>query len=393
MSSNQNWLQKNSSFLLLSNQYVNSRFVLNQRNILALTNEIISPNIFQSLFTKPQEWLSSIRLYPLNFTVGVKKKLMLGAYESDVLAYDYNPLLDYYNLGEWYCRHEGDYPTFTDFNGFTKIEVFLPYLGFVELMPNDVMNKWVQFRLKVDTLTGEGTYYIGVSNTSIPKPQIPNVVDDEDFRIIGTYTTKLCIDLPIGSTDTADVYRNIIMGAVKGIGTAISSYAMFGAGTGISTSTTTTTKTTSGTYDRFSPTTHRPLKGGTWSRTESGTSERTYDNQSYLKGRAIAETFNTGEQALSAMHISASIDRPNNTTALVNAPTSIKIVVKRPRYKDIGVGYGELYGYPCGKVLDLSTVSGYTEITEVHIEGEAFEQATQSELAQLQDELLNGVIL
>ena len=393
MSSNRNWLQVNTTTNNLSSTLFNNSYSMSFENVMKLADEIILPNFVQGLFTKPEDWISTLIYYPLKLNSGEIERLAFGSYnEGNIFGYKMLNSYCWYNLGQWYCRHKGDYPTFADFSGFTKIEVFLPYVGYIELSPNDVMNKWVQFRLKVDIHSGTAVYYICVSNSSMPSTSV-FVEEDEDIRILSTHSTQIGIQIPIGTTNTTEIYRNLALGAVKAISGIAGSAISYSMGVGLSTSKQTTTKTVSGGYDRFSPITHRPMKRGTWDRSEATTSERTYDNQSYLKGRAVSEVFSAGEQAISAMHSTANSDKVNNPALLANASSSIKIVVKRPIYKDMGYGYGELYGYPCGEVLDLSTVSGYTEITEVHIEGEAFEQATQSELAQLQDELLNGVIL
>lgn len=53
--------------------------------------------------------------------------------------------------------------------------------------------------------------------------------------------------------------------------------------------------------------------------------------------------------------------------------------------------YADLYGLPCNKPLQLSTLSGYTEVGEIHLHD--FDTATDNEIDMVENELHNGVIL
>ena len=93
------------------------------------------------------------------------------------------------------------------------------------------------------------------------------------------------------------------------------------------------------------------------------------------------------------MHIGGSSDTVNNPNLLSNGCESVKVIIYRPKMQDVDADYNHLYGKPLGEVRTLSELSGYTEIGEVHIDGEDFASATETEMAMLQEALLNGVIL
>ena len=50
-------------------------------------------------------------------------------------------------------------------------------------------------------------------------------------------------------------------------------------------------------------------------------------------------------------------------------------------------------GRPLGEIRKLSNISGYTEISKVHIEGDLFSQATEEEINMLYNEIFSGIIL
>ena len=52
-----------------------------------------------------------------------------------------------------------------------------------------------------------------------------------------------------------------------------------------------------------------------------------------------------------------------------------------------------MYGQPLGEVKQLSELSGYTEIANLHIEDSGFDTATQEELLMIMQELSSGVLL
>ena len=73
-------------------------------------------------------------------------------------------------------------------------------------------------------------------------------------------------------------------------------------------------------------------------------------------------------------------------------PTSIYVIIGRdvPEITDVSE-YKKLYGLPCEKTLDLSELSGYTEIDNIHLEN--FDRATNEEIEQIQALLRDGIIL
>lgn len=381
MATNTNWLDRGQVYDLSYNTYFNVKVILDANGVLDLANYIIVPNV-EGFFSTATNWISSLIYFPFELYTSseTKLKLQIGPTKTDIPAIEANPIIEWYNLGEWFCAPH--FNNFADYNGYTKIEVFLPFLGTVEIMPNDVMNKFVQFRLKVDINTGQGIYYIGVSDTSIT-PTNPPYAGDEDanVRILSVNTVQLGVQIPLGTTNTIEVVRNIIMGSVKAAAMATGAYTISSLKATGGVSTTTTVKTA------------RNKKTGRQITQYKKTESTEYDTSKYQYGKSILDCFETGADALNAAFMRASSDKPNNTLALVNAPKSIKIVRYLPKLKSYDTDYNKLYGKPLGEVVKLNTLTGYTEIGGIHIEGDAFKQATLTELLKLKEQLTQGIIL
>lgn len=65
---------------------------------------------------------------------------------------------------------------------------------------------------------------------------------------------------------------------------------------------------------------------------------------------------------------------------------------RKPLYTSKDADYRKLRGAPCNKYLSFENISGYTEISDIHLEGEQFKNATTSELSELENALKKGAI-
>lgn len=396
MSSNNKYLYENSfsgfDLRVTSNQMNNSLVIQNDINMVNLVNFLISPPTLPSLFITPRDWLTSLQILPFNINVGIDSvqsgTLKVGGViakaqggdDTDIVKAETCFSTRIFNLGEY--KITPYFNNFADYNGYTKIQLYLPMFGLVDINPNDVMNKYIQIRMSVDVVSGMAVYYIGVSNVSIPLASNGVQSDDTDInRILATYSFQIGYNIPIGSSDAPQVYRNIIGGAVKATASVVGAYAISSLGATGGTSTTKTVKTAR------NPKTGRQVTKGT------KTTTRTYDGSNYQFGKAVTECFDYGAQALTSMHMSSQSDRVNNPAILAQASESVHIIIQRPKLKPIDNDYNHLYGQPLGEVKQLSELSGYTEIANLHIEDSGFDTATQEELLMIMQELSSGVLL
>ena len=112
--------------------------------------------------------------------------------------------------------------TFYDFEPYTTLTLYIPYIGYVDLKPTEVVGSTLSIRGYVHLTTGELTVNVRSSRTGI----------------LGSYSGTIGRMLPIADADATDIYASIIktaasLGAVAlaGAGMATASRAVAGIST------------------------------------------------------------------------------------------------------------------------------------------------------------------
>ena len=394
-----------------------SRVCITKTGINNLCDIIAEPSVFESiLYGDVTEWLSSLVYIPLKISKFYKqpftKSLVIGKYNSSAnlgkpIKGDYAP--DFSSLGVSEALDVGEvkiyshFFSYLDYEPYTTIEAFLPYYGYLDLPTAQVIGKTISFKLGLDYSTGQAIYYV--------------VDKDDDNRIITKVVFQLGFLNPISSTGVADMQRNIALSAIHGLATVASSGTSLAVGLGTQTTTTVVgaqQKVThhgahqsvyNATVKRKNPATNRMgIYQKTHSTTDYGaydtvqdigarTSTRTYDHTNQIKQRIVSGCFETAGDVLTSLHFKPSSDNANNPMVDRYSSKSIYIVITRPKVVPIDADYLRLYGKPAGDTYYLGTLKGYTEISNIHLEGEGFAQATEQEIATLYDTLAQGFIL
>ena len=380
---------------LSTSTIVNNKVILSVNSLDALTKFMFDPPTLSSVFGDPTRWVSNLYLYPFDLayknisTVGEKVLEINGDRPNiaipclDFYQYNANQM---YNIGEIYC--EPKTKNFADYNGYTKISLWVPFLGFIGLNPNDVMGKYINVRLSVDYNIGEGVYYISVSNTPIVYDfnNPDGFKTSETERILSTYKITLAYEIPLVYTNMAEIKRNIIMNSIKFAGGIVGGIAMGGVATSVgavsSSSITTTTNTVR------NPKSGRQIKAGT---TTTETTRTKDSNRTSTP--TTSSLFDSTPKSVDDMVLSVACDRVDNPALLVDGSDHLILVVYRPKIIKQKNTFNFLYGKPLGEVRRISSLKGYTEISSVHLEGVGFGQATESEIAEIEVELSRGVIL
>lgn len=383
--SNNKWLALNAKPSNYANDIFRTVNIIDAGDIVTLAKVLAFPDVLTGFFSKPSDWVSNLTLYPYTIITRqeiAKGKLTIGGVKTDIPAINIDLSSEIYNMGEYFVTPK--FNNFADYNGYSKMEVWLPYCGLVDVDLNQTLNRYLKFRLNIDYTTGNGVWFICVGDTpteyNVFAPQT-----GEDIQILSTHICQIGAQVPLGSSNAVDIMRNLAMGALKaGVG-AIGGYTISKLGATGGTATTTKNITTT----RRNPTTGRQITA----RKRTETSQTTYDGSNYQFGRAITETFDYATDSLANMHISASTDRVNNPMSLMNGSQSVKVIRYYPKIVETNEAYGRLYGYPLGKAVELSTLTGYTVVTEFHVEGDGFGQATRKEIMMIKEALSEGIIL
>ena len=386
---------KYSSFnrcFLLTNEILDSgKVVLGVNKIADYVIQGYNKSLSEIFLQDPNNWVSKIIMFPINMTLPnfgklPSYKLKLGKVETDIKGQEILYTQPIY-VGEIYVK--SNFKNFADFNGYTKIKCWLPFLGEIEIMPNDCMGKYLEFTISVDIQTGAGAYIISVSDSHIiPDATNPTITTAElrKCRVIGIYNCNFGFDLPLGSSNSAEIKRNLILGAVQTIGSVALSAAGF---IPITNTISNETQTISTKSTIRSPKTNRQITSGT----NTQTTQNQRESKTYYKKNYISEIFDYGVSAVGNMHMSVSSDRINNPLILEDGMSSIYVAIYRPKIEEVDNDYLKLYGKPLGKTKKINNVHGFTTISAIHLEGQNFGSITKSEMAMLEEALNDGIIL
>ena len=370
----------NKKLRIIRNRMCNSVYI-SEVNLTKLVSGLSGIDIsLGALFTDYNEYLSHLVYLPLiPATIGEEGSLSVGFKTFDeVKAQRLDTDGSLIELGNIFIPNH--FNNFADFNGYTKISVYLPYLGFVDVNTNDVMGKYLYFHISINYQTGSATYILSVNDT-------------HNVRILSTHISQIGQPIPIGQTNAAEISRNLAMGGVKALASQASFAIGNASGAYMPISHSHYSSKSVKTYQTRNKDTNRLRTASKSTKENVGSSTRISDRTAYHHQLAINETFDAAITALSGCQMGVSMDRPNDTMSLIDCGTDIYVVIYRPKIVPIDEEYGKLYGYPVGSVKRIGECEGYTEISSVHLEGAGFESITEVERNMILEAFSGGVIL
>lgn len=260
---------------------------------------------------------------------------------------------------------------FLDYSPHTKMQLYLPWgTGFVDIDPNDVMNaKGEGFS---SSLTGNGTLSV-ITNIELSRGLCVHHVIAND-TVIGTYSGSCGRQIPITGSDYGSK-QVAIAGAAIGAMAAGAVSAGLGAVA----------------YGQGAPALYGSDVSDISKRYMTKASQKLDIAQSEFgssfKHASKPAIACAAAVAVSPPHVSRSGSFQEGAGSL--SPQKPFLVVSRPKMS-LPKTYGFHYGYPSNITSSLSSISGYTEIGSIHLDGIL---ATSEELKELDSILSGGVIL
>ena len=370
---------------------MNSKIVLDRSDAMSLGNAVNSLSLPGVILGSWTQFTSSFMAYPFKVSYDGVPDKTLHLVASGVSFPDIKvrgvaiTSLDFggYTLGEYFFAKPESY---LGYEPYSKCEIYLPYYGFTQLKITDIAGKYIQFRLNIDYSSGQGLYTISCSdnpvNDNANLPYINKTNGYSDCRVLTTLSFQIGYSIPITNANFNDTVRNMATMAVKASASII--HAGFDAST--SKATETVKEVTTG----RNPKSGRQIQKGT--RTE--TTE--YERHTYRKGSAVNTAINSAATILGNLSAHGGSDRPNNTALNKCAGVNVAIIIKSviPTFNTFSESsYKHLVGLPLGQCKKLSTLKGYTKITDLHLEGTNFGQITSKEFSELESLCLDGIIL
>ncbi len=147
---------------------------------------------------------------PVEYTPPLQEKVIV---EGDVI--ERNTI---YTIGR--TRIKGKYNNFMDLT-MTQYQLYLPFVGFVDLDPNLCLNYWLELKVYVDSLTLLAKY-------QLVRPELPldelDGAPQGDNLLLGEWEFNSAYDLPLSASNKAQAEFSIISNIAKtlvSVGTAI----------------------------------------------------------------------------------------------------------------------------------------------------------------------------
>lgn len=390
------------------NDSYNSKFLstvfVDTKDVQAFADEFYNTfiSLEQWVSGNPSKNITNIIAFPLitDFLFSIENRCNLVINRNirdDMYAYAVPELINsLFRVAHIYVE-----PTYSDFRkhtGYTRFRLFLPYFGYVELKADDIVDKWIEVLLKPDFTSGRAMYIIGVTEQELvnvtfdgytPLNEGDKQLISASIRIIETIEFQLGVELPVGSNNGAEVARNLLLSGAQ----AAFSVAMLGAPIPAQVATATATTTSVRNIKTKNPQTKRLNTKTKKEDTKTSTRTTTYDNSGYIKQRRISDCFESGLDVLRSFNYDTQKNNPSSPSLAGGLFLKVHLIEYIPNYVEQDENFNRLYGRPLGTTRTLNTITGYTEISSIHIEGDAFKTATTEEIAMLEEELTSGIFL
>ena len=298
--------------------------------IQALAAQLQSETFWDTLknfFEHPQDYIAGLAIIPVQPSVGTAVHPKIGWHDLDVLM---APITDQYVTVDCGALDVNEfYGSSFDYSPMTKIQIFLPYIGYRDLDVDEVMGRRINVIYKVDVYNGNCIAFILVNSS-----------------ILAQYNGNCMQQIPVSAITFDDVIRNSIML----VGAAAKDVALL-AGSG-----------------------------------GNGNPQKQKDDE----GEYQQATNDLGSSLLSVMSAKPSISRSGSLGSSLGLmgkqkPHLIKHIPKQSLPKQ----YSKICGYPSNITAKLSELIGYVQIDSIQLSGITGTEQEQTEIISL----LNGGVI
>lgn len=295
-----------------------SLYAPDQSSLRGLASKLWSTNFYDGIiknFQDPMDAILSLGIVP--FTVdGVDSIVKVGNWNSKNLHM--NRVENQYriiDLGSVFINEATG--SYMDYSPYTRVTLYLPYIGFVRLNTDEVMGHNLGITYYVDLLTGACVVYITI-----------------DGYVHSQYTGNVMTMIPLSGRDASSLYQSAIQIGLSTVATMAS------------------------------PT------GGLASALSAG---------------ALASSAGTVMNSKDKVQMGSSVEGSSGMIGLQYP----YLVIESPR-GCLPNRQNAIMGYPSFMTASLGSLSGYTEVDSIHLEGIP---CTESELVEIEQLLKGGVVL
>ena len=321
---------------LNANSINNTRFFtcykLTPEELTKLSKELWSTNfidIISNSVLKPTDFIVSMNMIPINVP-STPKRMKAGQWLL-------NGAIGGVVSGQFFRVDCGSIEIKKKWGGaldyLTKIALFLPFIGEVQLSPDDVMGSTISIIYTVDVMTGSCLASV-------------KIVRDNLDAILYQYNGNCSATYPIVSQDYSALMSGVLQLGIHSVAD----------------------------YTKTLP---QLNKKGT--------------NKGAIKNAKISRKENLESGATSCLFdISPNVQRVGNMSSTVGFMGIKKpfIILSRP-IQSLAENYNTYRGFVSNIAMTLGDCTGYTEVEEIHLENIS---ATENEISEIEDLLKSGVI-
>ena len=287
----------------------------------------------KKIVSKPMDCILGLSIVPVNPSVGTPKTIKIGNVSTGVSSYPVTSQYVEVNCGSINVKEF--WGAYLDYEPYTKAEIYLPYIGTHPISIDDIMGKTVAIKYHVDLVSGSCTAYVKCGNSVL-------------YSFIGQCSSSI----PINGND----WTNVINGVLS-IATAIGSMVATGGSSA-------------------------PMSANATPQ-QIEHAEKMHRAAMIRQGGAVAST------AVNVLKPSIGKSGSMSGTGGLMAIQKPYLILTRPKQAVPG-SQNHYMGYPSFITSILSSVSGYTEVEEVHLDNIP---ATDIEISEIEDLLKGGVYL
>lgn len=167
-------------------------------------------NTLKKLTSEPMNYIISLAMYHFTPNSSTAGNIMFGGIDSGVTANIINKQYKTINCGTVHVPTQ--LKSFLDYGGYSVINLFLPYVGFVPLDINECMGSNIKVVYGVDLLSGACNVEVHITRNARSSQ------DDNIQRILYTFSGNCSLQVPMSSLDQRGLVQSIINVSGSAIG-------------------------------------------------------------------------------------------------------------------------------------------------------------------------------
>lgn len=140
-------------------------FKLTLTDIVAFAQTMFNSTIWQAIkdwFSDPMDFISGVMLLPFEPAGDTAKYPKFG---SNIWPQAFTLVSNqFYRLDCGYLQCKKYYDSFLDFDSYTKVKIYLPYIGYRDLIADEVMGRDLHVYYNIDVATGDCVAFIEVND-------------------------------------------------------------------------------------------------------------------------------------------------------------------------------------------------------------------------------------